>query len=194
MLDRTIPFYNVILRCDEYELQNVVLPEGYSIITYRPGFENAWAQLEFEIEDFKSIEEAKTYFKDAYLQNPDLYDRLFFALNPQGEIIGSCIAWEDDRHGDKVSSLHWLVVNQKHQNQGIGRALCTATMNYLKKSDALPVYIHTQPWSWKAVALYLSMGFEIQKTDTFADYSNDYDEAMEVLNQVFYRNHVIKRS
>ena len=46
MLDRTIPFYNTILRCDCYHTKDAVLPEGYSVVTYQPGCERAWAELE----------------------------------------------------------------------------------------------------------------------------------------------------
>ena len=55
MLDRTIPFYNTILRCDHYDCQKPVLPEGFSIVSYKPGYEKAWAELEYAIGDFDSL-------------------------------------------------------------------------------------------------------------------------------------------
>ena len=54
MLDRTIPFYNTILRCDHYLTKDTALPNGYSVVTYKPGYEKAWAELEYSVGDFDS--------------------------------------------------------------------------------------------------------------------------------------------
>lgn len=48
----------------------------------------------------------------------------------------------------------------------------------------MPVYVHTQAWSYKAILLYISLGFKIQRTDTFSHYENQYEEAMRVLQGV----------
>lgn len=45
MVDRTIPFYNTILRCDNYQPKDVVLQKGFSIVTYESGYEKAWAEF-----------------------------------------------------------------------------------------------------------------------------------------------------
>ncbi|MBP5605015.1 MAG: N-acetyltransferase, partial [Ruminiclostridium sp.] len=63
MLDRTIPFYNVILRCDKYAKQQIILPEGYRIVSYQPGFERDWAKLECSVGDFDNEKEAEEYFR-----------------------------------------------------------------------------------------------------------------------------------
>ena len=88
---------------------------------------------------------------------------------------------------NSVSSLHWLVVQERYQSIGLGRALGIAVMNIYAERGALPVYIHTQPWSWKAVLLYLSLGFRIQKTDTFSHYENEYGKAMAELRKIVSR-------
>lgn len=184
MLDRTIPFYNTILKCSDYRHKEIVLPEGYSIVSYRPGFEKDWARLEFSIGDFGSLEEAEQYFADTYLQNPEMFSRILFALDKDNDVAGSCIAWQDPKGECPAPSLHWLVVDEKHQGIGLGRALSTAVMNIYAGQGSLPVYIHTQPWSWKAILLYLSLGFKLQKTDTFSHYENEYDKAMTSLGKV----------
>ena len=66
---------------------------------------------------------------------------------------------------------------------GFGKALCCAVMNSYKTQERLPVYIHTQPWSWKAIFLYLSLGFKLQKRDSFAHYINQYEQAMATLKK-----------
>lgn len=62
--------------------------------------------------------------------------------------------------------------------------MCNDTMRIFQQDNGFPVYIHTQPWSWKAILLYLSCGFKTQTSDTFSDYINDYAKAMEVLKRI----------
>ena len=134
--------------------------------------------------DFGSVEEAEKYFVDTYLKDPNEYGNILFALNEKNEVVGSCIAWHDPRIDSMVSSLHWLVVDEQYQGQGIGRALCTAVMNLYSERAAFPVYLHTQPWSFKAIFLYVSMGFKLQKTDAFSHYVNEYEKAMTELRKI----------
>ena len=184
MLDRTIPFYNTIMKCSEYICRDIDLPNGFSITSYQHGYEKEWAKLENSIGDFDSVKEAEKYFTETYLQNPELLPNILFALNKDGDVVGSCIAWQDMRGINSVSSLHWLVVDDLYQGKGLGRALCTAVMNIYSKLSTFPVYIHTQPWSWKAILLYLSLGFKLQKTDSFSHYENEYEKVMIELKKI----------
>lgn len=107
MLDRSIPFYNIILKCENYEDTEIVLPLGYHIRHYQAGDVRAWAKLEYEIGDFASVNEAEEYFISQYGQNADdLRDRCFFVIDEQEHIAGSCIAWKDSRETETVASLH----------------------------------------------------------------------------------------
>lgn len=185
LLDRSIPFYNTILRCDDYQHRDVVLPDGFCIVPYKEGYEKAWAELEFSVGDFDSLEEAEHYFVSSYMQDRELLDKnVRFLLNGEQVVIGSCIAWQDKRQDSVVPSLHWLIVDDKYQGRGLGRALCCEIMNIFEEQGRFPVYIHTQPWSWKAIFLYLSVGFKLQMTDTFSHYTNEYPQAMDILKGI----------
>ena len=184
MLDRTIPFYNTIMKCSDYLPRRVELPAGFTIVSYQRGYEKEWAKLEYAIGDFDSLEAAEKYFVETYLQYPERIPNILFLLNAEHEIVGSCIAWQDLQGAKSVSSLHWLVVQERYQGIGLGRALCMAVMNIYAEREALPVYIHTQPWSWKAILLYVSLGFRIQKADTFSHYENEYGKAMAELRNI----------
>ena len=183
MLDRSIPFYNTIMRCDGYAAQRVTLPAGYRIRAYWPGDERDWARLECVIGDFDSADDAAVYFREKYLSGGDREDILFL-LDGSGAVVGSCVAWTDEGRGAPVNSLHWLVVDEAHQGQGCGRTLCAAVMNRFLLRNGRPIYIHTQPWSWKAILLNASLGFRLQKTDTFGTYVNQYEDAMKALASV----------
>ena len=184
MLDRTIPFFNTIMKCSDYKHRDPELPDGFSIISYQPGHEKEWAKLEVSIGDFCSSAEAEDYFIKTYLHDPNQSSNILFALNSNHEVVGFCMAWQDTRGVNSVSSLHWLVVHERYQGIGLGKALCISVMNIFEKRRGFPVYIHTQPWSWKAILLYLSLGFKLQTTDSFSHYQNEYENAMSELKKI----------
>lgn len=185
MLDRSIPFVNVIMKGGAKQYLPCRLPDGYEIRAYRPGDEEGWARIEHEIGDFDTYEEALSYFRENYLADREaLEKRMLIAVDEAGRMAGSCIAWRDARGADTVASLHWLAVSDEYQGRGIGRALCEGTLSRFSELGETPVYIHTQPWSWIAVCLYASLGFRMQRTDTFSHYENQYERAMEVLGAV----------
>lgn len=185
MLDRSIPFYNVILKCENYRDTKIVLPAGYHLRNYLTGDEKAWAKLEYEIGDFASVNEAEEYFLSQYGQNvDDLKERCFFVIDEQEHVVGSCIAWKDIKGTEPAASLHWLVVSPGHQGKKLGKSLCQRVMKAFREKNEFPVYIHTQPWSYIAILLYLRQGFKLQMTDTFSHYENQYALAMKTLKNV----------
>ena len=185
MIDRTIPYYNIIMRCDRILSMEVKLPEGYSIRTYQPGDEDAWADTVCAVGEFTDREAALQLFTERYLADAALTDRIFFAVSPDGEIAGTAIAWEHDPRGMGVRALHWVAVRPEHQRKGIGMALCQTALRFFRREDnALPVYLHTQPWSWKAILLYIELGFKLQPKDTFYQYENQYAQAMDTLKAI----------
>ena len=185
MIDRSIPYYNLILKCTKICTTPVSLPKGYSFKMYDVGDEKYWAKLEYEIGDFSSVEEAEIYFKTNYCNQIDeLKKRCVFVVDTHGDVVGSCTAWYDLKGKDIVASLHWLVVSPEHQGKHIGLALCQKVMKIFNEYDETPVYIHTQPWSYKAIMLYIKLGFKIQKTDTFSCYENQYKKAIKTLEKL----------
>lgn len=184
-MDRSIPFYNMILKCENYTDSEIVLPKGYQFRNYQAGDEKAWARLEYEIGDFETLEMAEKYFISEYCQNiNDMGERCIFVLNREKEIVGSCIAWKDNKGNQTVASLHWLIVSQREQGKNLGKALCQRTMRVFLEKNEFPVYIHTQPWSYIAILLYCRLGFKLQATDTFSCYKNQYAQSMDVLKRI----------
>ncbi|MCQ2431135.1 MAG: GNAT family N-acetyltransferase [Clostridia bacterium] len=182
MLDRTIPFYNTILRCDRVTETPVTLPGGFRFSPWQPGYEDSWARLETACGDFSDEAEAKQYFSETYMTDlARLKARSVFLLSPENTVIGACLAWEDKRGNDMIPSLHWLILDENYHGKGLGRALSTETMNRFYALGAKQVYIHTQPWSYPAIFLYISQGFRLKADDTFSHYENQVPKALETL-------------
>ncbi len=83
-----------------------------------------------------------------------------------------------------IGSLHWLIVSPEYQGTGIGKALCRKVMQIFSENQENTIYIHTQPWSYKAIILYIHQGFKIQKSDSFSHYENQFDLAMNTLKEI----------
>lgn len=184
MLDRSIPYYNIIMKKNAPTTFAVpALPPQFELHSYRPDVAQQWAELEHEIGDFPSMREARTYFSQTYLSRSDLLAQrgVFVSDKKSGCLVGACIAWFEEQNGAPVSSLHWLITKEAYQGRGIGSALIAAALNIYEQENAFPVYLHTQLWSYQAVRLYHKFGFRLMKRESFAGYENQYALAVPVL-------------
>jgi len=187
MLDQSIPYYNIIMKCPKnIEVHSVSLPAGYSLRFFEPGDEESWAAIEASVGEFASQGEALAYFYEHYMsQKDELAQRCLFAVDPHGMPVGTCTAWRDPKGGQTVNSLHWLAVCPQYQGRGLGKALVSKVMDVYRGMDGpAPVYLHTQTWSHRAVGLYLKSGFRALKSEAFSYYKNDYEQASAVLSCV----------
>ena len=103
MLDRTIPFYNTIMKCEGFSHRENILPEGFSIASYQPGYEKEWARLEYSTGDFESPGEAENYFVETYLiqvaysvAEDKTYEREFSAFSNIDNTMKKIIITSDD--------------------------------------------------------------------------------------------------
>ena len=78
--------------------------------------------------------------------------------------------------------IHWFKTLKKHEGKGIGRALLSYIMNSLEEEE-YPVYLHTQPSSYKAIGLYSSLGFKIITNSVIGYRNNDYKECLPILKE-----------
>jgi ribosomal protein S18 acetylase RimI-like enzyme len=180
MLDKSLPYYNVIMkRSANIPVMEPALPEGFSFVYYSDGLELKWADIECSVGEFDTIEAATDYFVSKYLPYVDeLYKRLIFVRDKNDDEIATVTGWWDDSVKGRDASLHWLAVKPGYQGLGIGKALVHKCLQVLGETERnKDVYLHTQTWSYKAIGIYLKMGFEIVETETFGHYKNDYWQA-----------------
>ena len=182
MVDKSIPFADIIMRNDAPKFVQPVLPEGYYMDTYQEGDDIAWAQMEVFAGDFKTYELALEYFRRVYLPHPEELEKRFVMVrNAAGEGVCSCIAWRSSRNNTPCSTLQWLVTSEGYEGLGLARAVAFETVNRYCALGEGPVWLHTQPWSYKAVWLYYQAGFRITSNDLLQSFPNRYAEAMPVL-------------
>ncbi|MGO0059881.1 GNAT family N-acetyltransferase [Brevibacillus fluminis] len=187
MLDKSIPYYNVIMkRVAGTPLVHHELPQGFSFCRYKSGKEVDWAEIEASVGEFDSVEESLNYFKNEYLQHfEELKKRLLFVLNSEGKPIGTITGWWNYTAERRDLSIHWFAVQQEYQGMGIGKALVAKCIRNLQDLDGdKDIYLHTQTWSYKAISLYLKSGFNIEASETFSVYQNDYEQAFPILHNM----------
>ena len=114
----------------------------------------------------------------------ELSFRCLFAESMDKEADGVCMAWtEVGTDGSLIPSLHWLAVRDTKKGQGIGTALVREALRIFAGRGEIPVFLHTQPWSYEAVGLYLKAGFFLCRSETFGTHKNQFQEGIRILEQ-----------
>lgn len=189
MIDNSIEYKSIIMRCDQIEKSAFLeLSSEVEIEFYQNGMEDVWVQVqkcagEFEKE---SDEQVKAYFMERYgCKSSELKKRCIFLKDMRkGEYIGTCMAWFETK-GDKiVPVLHWLAVADEYSGRGYARMLITQVMILFEKyAPGQSIYLHTQPWSYRAIKLYNDFGFCMSRYDVYGTAVNEYEEAMKILGK-----------
>ena len=194
MIDKTIPYCNIIMRYDGPVMEEIPLPpQGYQFRGYVPGDENAWAYMEVANNDFDTYDNAVNYFRNKYCSEPEKLRERFIGIEDADHILrGSVICWDDQRNGREVSSVHWLISDPNVQGCGIGTALVKMLIYKFSERRALPIYLHTQPWSYRAIGIYSKEGFRILRKDSFREYDNHCDQAITILKTYMKEQNYLK--
>jgi len=186
MLDKTIPYYSVIMiREKAREFREIPLPEGFHYDLFKPGDEEDWARIETGVHEFPGTGEARKYFEKEYLiYERELSERCLFLSTERDEKIGTATAWWSFRQESRVPSLHWVSLLPGYQKRGLGKSLISRAMGISAELDGNgDSFIHTQTWSYPAIGIYLQGGYRILRKGTFGNYRNDYEEALPYLQR-----------
>lgn len=189
MLDKQIPYKNIVMQLDSRLLDSLsapVLPEGYRFRLYRDGDALHWARIETSVLEFETKAEAYRHFTGTYLpRSGELTQRCIFVLNPKGLPIATATAWYDNSDLGHQANLHWVAVCPQEQGRGIGEAIVRRALQIYKTLEPREdILLHTQTWSHSAVCLYHKLGFVMMKAKTIKGCGNEYEEAMDVLRTV----------
>lgn len=183
MLDKTVEFHPIIMARPFSPAPPLPpLPEGFVLRAYQPGDAAAWARIETEVGEFDSEADALCCYAH-YLPNEDaLRKRQFFVLAPDGTPAATATAWTTERGESSIPTVHALACRPKYQGLGLGRAAAIGMLQAFYALDkGKDVWLDTQTWSWRAVGLYLSLGFYPLKTAVYNGTPNEYAQALPLL-------------
>jgi ribosomal protein S18 acetylase RimI-like enzyme len=191
MKEEDIPDKNIFMMCEALNSNALSeLPASYSVRSCRLDELGVWKTMPFddmdlakEYEDFMS-----DYFATTYGGKEELFfaKTLFVCDSPrerlrqrQNSPLATCLIW---KAYNEFNTIQWFKVLKKHEGQGIGRALLSIAMQQLEMCD-YPIYLHTQPSSFRAIKLYSDFGFSLLSGDKFGIRDNDLDECLPILEE-----------
>ncbi len=152
---------NLFMMCEEPDPSAFSrLPAGYHVRTCREDEVEIWKAFPFDdpadAETYSGMMEG--YLRDVYApKGKQFFDACLFMCNDQDYPIATGFLW---RTMDAFTTLHWLKVRKSEEGKGLGRALLTRMIEGLP-SDQFPIYLHTQPGSYRAIKLYADFGFRL---------------------------------
>lgn len=196
MLDKSIPYKNIIMRNEQIMQAEIRLPDGFSFRFFQEGDQIHWGRIETSVLEFDCEEDACSYFQETFMPFfHQLTERCVFVLNPEGLPVATATAWFMDSAAGHQAVLHWVSVCPQYQGIGLGRAVVQKAMQlYQKLESDEPIWLHTQTWSHVAIRLYASLGFRIAKTAKLASIhyltkemiydQTEFSDAIEVLSGV----------
>ena len=163
MLDKTVPYISVkMIKRYVRNYPKFKLPKGYGFLRYAKGYDRYWAEIVTSSGEFDAREDALRYFRKEFKNTRLLGDRCFFVKDPEGRLSATVMLWEGRDIEDILTGrLHWLSVRADAQGRGIAKALVTKLFEYNEANDIYEtIYLTTQTWSYPAVNIYRTFGFE----------------------------------
>lgn len=191
-MKKEIPDRNLFMMCKELNAGALSdLPAEYSVRTCRRDELDIWKRMHFD--DPKAADEnhgfMTKFFHDVYGGKEDLFFKLcLFVCDKNNIPIATCFAWKS--YG-KVSTVHWFKVLKNHEGLGIGRALLSIVMKGISEKE-YPVYLHTQPSSYRAIKLYSDFGFTLLSDPVIGYRQNHLEECLPILKEYMPRKNFEK--
>jgi GNAT superfamily N-acetyltransferase len=179
-----IPDLNLFMMCERLDPDALApLPSGYTIRSSRPDELDVWKAFPFDTpEEAAANEQFMTdFFATVYGGREDeFFARTKFVCDEQDVPIATCMIWKS--YGE-LTTVHWFKVLLPYEGRGLGRGLLSELMQSVAPED-YPVYLHTQPGSYRAIKLYHDFGFRILVNERTGTRPNEYAESMRHLEAV----------
>lgn len=180
-MENEIPDKNLFMMCRKINMDAFSkLSIEYHIRTCRRNELDLWKAMPFD--DMKTAKEYEgfmtDYFNDVYKDRESLFfEKCIFVCNKNDTPVGTCFAWK--AYGS-ITTIHWFKIAKNLEGLGIGRALLSYVLNDIDVKD-YPIYLHTQPSSFRAIKLYSDFGFEILTDSVIGSRQNDFAECLPIL-------------
>lgn len=160
--DKIIKHYELLLESSLDSIREYPLPDGYYFEFYQDGDRDTWIEIEKSAKEFSGYDDGLSAWNRYYSgRENELYNRMVFVVNSQGEKVATATAFYDINGKDKSGAgwLHWVAVKREYQGQGLSKPLITYVLHVMKTLGYNHAKIPTQTNTWLAVKVYLDLGF-----------------------------------
>jgi GNAT superfamily N-acetyltransferase len=179
-----IPDLNLFMMCGRLDPSALApLPSGYTLRSCRPDELAVWKAFPFDTPAEAAANEQfmTDFFATAYGgREAEFFERTTFVCDDRDVPVATCMIWESYR---ELTTVHWFKVLRAYEGKGIGRGLLSALMRDVAPGD-YPVYLHTQPGSYRAIKLYSDFGFRVLVNERTGTRPNEYEESLRHLRAV----------
>lgn len=176
-----IPDANLFMMCRRLNRSALSpLPAGYHLRPCRPEELDFWKGIHFDDPEqaWAARGEMTAFFDQVYGSDPGAFFRACqFVCDAADRPVGTCFFWK--AYG-RIQTVHWFKVLRKCEGRGIGRGLLSAVMAELPEAE-YPVYLHTQPSSYRAIKLYSDFGFALLDDPQIGPRRNDLARCLPIL-------------
>lgn len=138
------------------------LPDGFSFVYYKDGYENDWAKIQTDLKQFSNFKDALKCFKDTFLDGTnDVYKKCFFIQDINKKNIATASIWNGNHFGKTLQRIHWVAVSNEYQGLGLAKCLvCKALDTFNELGFKNYIYLTSQVSSYKALNIYKKFGFK----------------------------------
>lgn len=183
-----IPDKNIFMMCEKLNMNALsILSNKYHTRTCGKDELDIWKAFPFD--DPQTAKEyhgfMTDFFNQVYANQENLfYEKCLFVCDKKDMPIATAFIW---KVYDEFNTVHWYKVLKAYEGKGIGRALLSIIMKELKEDD-YPVYLHTQPASYRAIKLYSDFGFKLLSDPIIGGRTNDLEECLPILEKYMPKN------
>lgn len=178
-----IPDLNIFMMCRELNRNALTeLASQYSIRNCRRSELGIWKAMPFD--DAATAQEYESFMTEFFQTTYGRKEDLFFAAtkfvcDQEDRPIATCALW---KAYDEFYAIHWFKVVPNYEGLGIGRALLSIIMKDLPAAY-YPIYLHTQPGSYRAIKLYSDFGFCLVSNEKLGSRPNDLEVCLPFLEK-----------
>lgn len=138
------------------------VPDGYRIRTFKKGDETLWAQIETRAGEFKNEGAALTRFNEEFGAFGEQLEKYCFFMEDMGAklAVGTAMGWFGRTESTLgTGRLHWVGIRNDYQGKKLAKPLIAKAGEILYHNYDQS-YLTTQTTSYKAINIYLEMGFQ----------------------------------
>lgn len=183
MNEKEIPDHNIFMMCPQINLHALSkLPAGFYFRNCREDELELWKAFPFDSDTVPGQyqEYMNQFVKDTYRGKMDtFFHNTLFVCNREGRPVSTCSHWK--AYG-KINTIHWFKTLKAYEGRGIGRAILSAIMKQFDAHD-YPIYLHTQPGSFRAIKLYSDFGFHLLRGGKLGTRINELEKCLPILKE-----------
>ncbi len=183
MKEDEIPDKNIFMMCEKLnDLALTEMPKGFSIRCLKRNELDIWKSMPFDTlelaeENYKYMTD---FFESVYYPKiKEFFEKCLVVVNNEDKIVATCFAW---KAYEKITTIHWFKVLKEFEGKGIGRALLSVVMKQLNEKQ-FPIFLHTQPSSFRAIKLYSDFGFKLLSDKQIGKRPNHLKECLPILKE-----------